>query len=141
MSEQFDRELPADGFTELLGIEHLDPGDADARVRVEVSGKIRQPFGIVHGGAYSLLAETISSGTTAEAVFPDGNVALGHSNSATFLRPISEGHVTATGRVIHRGRSSWVWDIECADDDGRLAAVVRCVVAVRPMRSSPETGS
>jgi 1,4-dihydroxy-2-naphthoyl-CoA hydrolase len=123
-----------DGLTELLGIEHLDPGDADAAARVEVSDRIRQPFGLVHGGVYSLLAETITSRATGAAVYADGLVPLGQSNSATFLRPIADGHVTATGRVVRRGRTTWVWDVDCTDDAGRLAAVVRCVVAVRPRR-------
>jgi len=126
------RELRPDGLTELLGIEHLPPGEADAMARLEVTDSIRQPFGLVHGGVYSLLAETISSKATAEAVYADGMAALGQSNSATFLRPISDGRVTATGRIVHRGRTSWVWDVECADDEGRVAAIVRCVIAVRP---------
>ena len=126
------REPRPDGLTELLGIEHLPPGEADAIARLEVTDSIRQPFGLVHGGVYSLLAETVSSKATAEAVYADGMAALGQSNSATFLRPISDGHVTATGRIVHRGRTSWVWDVECADDEGRVAAVVRCVIAVRP---------
>lgn len=127
-----DRELRPDGITELLGIEHLDPGDADALARVEVTDRIRQPYGLVHGGVYSLLAETITSRATALAVHGDRMAAMGQSNSATFLRPISSGNVTATGRVIRRGRTTWVWDVDCTDDEGRLAAVVRCVVAVRP---------
>jgi 1,4-dihydroxy-2-naphthoyl-CoA hydrolase len=127
-----DRGLRADGLTELLGIDHLDPGDADALARVEVTDRIRQPYGLVHGGVYSLLAETITSRATALAVHADGMAAVGQSNNATFLRPISSGHVTATGRVIRRGRTTWVWDVDCTDDEGRLAAVVRCVVAVRP---------
>jgi 1,4-dihydroxy-2-naphthoyl-CoA hydrolase len=121
-----------DGLTELLGIQHLEPGGADALARVEVTDDIRQPYGLVHGGVYSLLAETITSRATAIAVHADGMAALGQSNSATFLRPISDGHVTATGRVIHRGRTTWIWDVECTDDEGRVAAVVRCVIAVRP---------
>jgi 1,4-dihydroxy-2-naphthoyl-CoA hydrolase len=125
-------ELRPDGLTELLGIEHLEPGEADALARIEVGDHVRQPYGLVHGGVYSLLAETISSRATALAVQSDGMAALGLSNSATFLRPISDGHVTATGRIIHRGRTTWVWDVECTDDEGRVAAVVRCVVAVRP---------
>jgi 1,4-dihydroxy-2-naphthoyl-CoA hydrolase len=127
-----DRGLHADGLTELLGIDHLNPGDADALARVEVTDRIRQPYGLVHGGVYSLLAETITSRATALAVHADGMAAVGQSNNATFLRPISSGHVTATGRVIRRGRTTWVWDVDCTDDEGRLAAVVRCVVAVRP---------
>ena len=121
-----------DGLTKLLGIEHLDPGEADAAARVEVTDQIRQPFGLVHGGVYSLLAETITSRATGAAVYGEGMAPLGQSNGATFLRPIASGHVTATGHVIHRGRTTWVWDVECSDDEGRLAAVVRCVVAVRP---------
>jgi 1,4-dihydroxy-2-naphthoyl-CoA hydrolase len=126
-------ELRPDGLTELLGIEHLDPGDADARARLEVTDRIRQPFGLVHGGVYSVLAETITSRATGMAVLADGMASLGQSNSATFLRPISEGHVTAIGRVIRRGRTTWVWDVDCTDDEGRVAAVIRCVVAVRPV--------
>jgi 1,4-dihydroxy-2-naphthoyl-CoA hydrolase len=125
-------ERRGDGLTELLGIEHLDPGDADAVARVEVTDSIRQPFGLVHGGVYSLLAETITSRATGQAVRADGMVPLGQSNSATFLRPIADGHVTAIGRIVRRGRTTWVWDVDCTDDEGRLAAVVRCVVAVRP---------
>ena len=45
--------------------------------------------------------------------------AMGQSNSATFLRPITEGHVNAVARPRHRGRTSWVWDVEIADDEGR----------------------
>lgn len=126
-------QLRPDGLTQLLGIEHLDPGDADALARLEVTDRIRQPFGLVHGGVYSLLAETISSRATGEAVFAKGMAPLGQSNSATFLRPIAAGHVTARGRVIHRGKTSWVWDVDCTDDESRIAAVVRCVIAVRPI--------
>ena len=46
--------------------------------------------------------------------------AMGQSNSATFLRPITEGHVNAVARPRHRGRTTWVWDVEITDDEGRL---------------------
>ena len=120
-----------DGPSTILGIEEVDPGDADAAVRVAVTDDVRQPFGLVHGGIYSLLAETVTSRATGEAVYAEGKVPMGQSNAATFLRPVTEGHVTASARAIHRGRRSWVWDVECTDDEGRIAAVVRCVVAVR----------
>ena len=122
----------AEGLNEVLGIELLDPGDADGRARFEVADAVRQPFGIVHGGVYSAVAETVASAMTYAAVAGDGMVAMGQSNTANFLRPVTEGNVHATGRVIHRGRTTWVWDVDCADDAGRLAAVVRVVIAVRP---------
>ena len=114
-----------------LGIELLEPGDVDGRATFAVVDAVRQPFGLVHGGAYSAVAETLASAMTHAAVEGDGMVAMGQSNTANFLRPVTEGRVHATGRVIHRGRTTWVWDVDCTDDDGRLAAVVRVVIAVR----------
>ena len=58
---------------------------------------------------------------------------MGQSNSATFMRPITEGHVNAVARTRHRGRTTWVWDVEITDDEERLCALVRMTVAVRPV--------
>lgn len=119
-------------LNETLGIRLLDAGDADGRAVFDVTDAVRQPFGLVHGGVYSAVAETVASAMTYAAVSGDGMVAMGQSNTANFLRPITAGQVHATGTVIHRGRTTWVWDVECADDAGRVAAVVRVVIAVRP---------
>jgi 1,4-dihydroxy-2-naphthoyl-CoA hydrolase len=120
-----------DGLGEMLGIEHLEGAEGVARARVAVSERVLQPYGLVHGGAYSVLAETVCSKATAEAVIGEGRIAMGQSNNATFLRPISEGHLNATATVRHRGRTSWVWEVEIVDDAGRLCALVRVTVAVR----------
>jgi uncharacterized protein (TIGR00369 family) len=72
------------------------------------------------------------SKATNEAVTPEGKFAVGQSNNATFLRPISEGHVNAAANVRHRGRTSWVWQVEITDDEGRLCALAQVVVALRP---------
>ena len=121
-----------DGLADHVGIEWLESTPERARARVAVTDGIRQPAGIVHGGAYSVIAETICSRATLRAVWDEGMVAMGQSNSATFLRPISEGHVNADAEVRHRGRTTWVWDCEFTDDEGRLCALVRMTVAVRP---------
>jgi 1,4-dihydroxy-2-naphthoyl-CoA hydrolase len=120
-----------DALGELIGIEHLETRDESVRARVPVSDRILQPYGLVHGGVYPALAETVCSKATAEAVTREGKLALGQSNNATFLRPISEGHVNATARARHRGRTSWVWQVEITDDADRLCALVHVVVAVR----------
>ena len=116
----------------VLGIELLETGEETATARLEVSDRVRQPYGIVHGGAYAALAETVVSHATAMAVWPDGMVAMGQSNDTSFLRPVSEGVVHAEARCKHRGRSSWVWEVEFTDDDGRLCALSRVTMAVRP---------
>jgi 1,4-dihydroxy-2-naphthoyl-CoA hydrolase len=120
-----------DALGELIGVEHLEAGEDAARARVPVTDRILQPYGLVHGGVYPVLAEIVTSKATHEAVAGEGKAALGQSNDVTFLRPISGGHVNAEGRPRHRGRTSWVWQVELTDDEGRLCALAQVVVAVR----------
>ena len=122
------------GFSELIGVEDLGREDGLARARVAVGPKHMQPFGVVHGGVYSTLAETLCSRATYERVRDDGMLAFGQSISATFVRPIAEGHVNATARARHRGRTTWVWQVEITDDEDRLCGLVEMVVAVREPR-------
>lgn len=129
-----------DGLSELIGVEYLELGSEGARARIEVTDSVRQPFGIVHGGAFAVLAESLCSRATYAAVAADGMVAMGQSNQASFLRPVSAGHVTCEATARHRGRTSWVWDCELSDDEGRLCALVRMTIAVRPMPESGSTG-
>jgi 1,4-dihydroxy-2-naphthoyl-CoA hydrolase len=90
-----------------------------------------QPMGIVHGGVYAAIAETLASMGTALGVRAEGRVPLGMSNNTSFLRPVSQGTVHGVGVAIHRGRMSWVWDVEMRDDQGRLCATSRVTIAVR----------
>jgi 1,4-dihydroxy-2-naphthoyl-CoA hydrolase len=121
-----------DGLGDLIGLEYLDAGTDEVRARVEVTDAVRQPAGLVHGGVYAAIAESICSAATWQAVHGDGMIAMGQSNSTTFLRPITEGRVNAVARPRHRGRTTWVWDVEITDDEGRACALVRMTVAVRP---------
>jgi uncharacterized protein (TIGR00369 family) len=132
MSEAPASGLGRDGFNELVGIEILEPDGEVARARVEVNDRLHQPYGIVHGGVHATIAETICSFATAVGVGADGKIAVGQSNSTTFLRPITAGHINAAATPRHRGRTSWVWDVDITDDDGRLCAVSRLIIAVRP---------
>lgn len=100
--------------------------------RFEVQAQHKQPYGLVHGGVYAALAETVTSVATAMAVLADGNIATGQSNNTTFMRPATGGHVHAEARRRHRGRTTWVWDVDMTDDEGRLCAISRMTIAVRP---------
>jgi uncharacterized protein (TIGR00369 family) len=88
----------------------------------------------VHGGLYASIAESITSIATATAVASDGMIATGMSNQTSFLRPITEGTVHATAVRRHRGRTTWMWDVEITDDAARLCAVSRMTIAVRAPR-------
>jgi uncharacterized protein (TIGR00369 family) len=61
-------------------------------------------------------------------------VAVGLANSASFLRPITDGHLNALARRRHAGRTTWIWDVELSDDEGRLCALVRMTIAIREAR-------
>jgi 1,4-dihydroxy-2-naphthoyl-CoA hydrolase len=98
--------------------------------------RVRQPFGIVHGGAYAALAETLASVATYFAVEGNGEIAVGQNNDTSFLRPVSEGTVHAEGTRRHRGRTSWIWDVEFKDEQGRVCALSRVTIAVRPAPAS-----
>ncbi|MFL5907643.1 MAG: PaaI family thioesterase [Solirubrobacterales bacterium] len=122
------------GFAEMIGVEWIDLDPDNARARISVQPHHLQPFGVVHGGLYASLAESICSAATYKTVREDGMVALGQSNDTNFLRPIAEGHISAIARTRHRGRTTWLWDVEITDDDNLLCALVRMTIAVRPRR-------
>lgn len=127
--------VQGDRLASLIGLEDIGFEGDRAWARLPVTDKLRQPFGIVHGGIYPVVAETVCSAATYMAVAGDGMVAMGQANNASFLRPVSEGTIHAEARVIHRGRTTWVWDCDLRDDNERLCAVVRMTVAVRPAPS------
>lgn len=117
----------------LLGFEFLESSAESCRARFSVEDRVRQPFGLVHGGAYAALAETMVSLATHTAVSENGDFAVGQSNHTSFLRPVTDGSILAEGRPRHRGRTSWVWDVDFTDDAGRLCAISRVTMAVRPV--------
>jgi len=120
--------MAAPPFDALYGIE-IEAASADgARGRVPVSDAVRQPAGLVHGGVYASMAESLAVAATQAAT---GRIAVGHSSQTSFLRPITAGAVHAEGRPRHSGRSTWVWEFDITDDEGRLCALVRMTVALR----------
>lgn len=129
-----ERDVPPSPFDIHIGTEWLDLGPDEARARIAVEDHHKQPFGLVHGGVLATLAESLCTPATAVALADDGMTAVGQSNDTTFLRPITEGHMNAVGRPRHRGRTTWIWDVEISDDDERVCALARLTIAVRPSR-------
>jgi 1,4-dihydroxy-2-naphthoyl-CoA hydrolase len=126
--------LPQDfptGFDRLFGLEVLEVSDTLARGQVRVRDELKQAYGIVHGGVYAALAESLASIATALVVAEDGKLAVGLSNQTSFLRPITDGTVHGVAVRKHRGRTTWVWEVEMSDDDGRVCVLTRMTIAVR----------
>jgi uncharacterized protein (TIGR00369 family) len=119
------------GFEALIGLE-ITSWDGDVvRGRVEVRDELKQPAGLIHGGVYASIAESMASLATHFAVSEQGKTALGLANQTSFLRPITEGTIHASATARHRGRTTWVWDVEISDDQGRVCVLTRMTVAVR----------
>ncbi|HZH23990.1 MAG TPA: PaaI family thioesterase [Solirubrobacteraceae bacterium] len=123
------RRMP--GFDGLYGLELLAISDEEVRAQVVVRDEHKQPAGLVHGGVFASIAESIASFATWLAVRDEGLSAQGLSNQTSFLRPVVDGTIHAIGRRRHRGRTTWVWDVEISDDAARLCALVRMTIAVR----------
>jgi 1,4-dihydroxy-2-naphthoyl-CoA hydrolase len=120
-------------FDALIGTEWLDDDPDGARVRIELRDELRQPVGLLHGGVMSTLVESICSRATALAVLDEGMMAMGQSIAVSFIRPVTAGGAEVKARARHRGRTTWVWDAEVLDDDGKLCALAQMTIAVRPL--------
>ena len=124
-------ELQASPFDRHYGLEVDEATDEVVRGRVPVGEHLLQPVGLVHGGVHASIAEALASLGTNVGVVPDGKIGLGQSNHSSFLRPVSEGTIHGLARRRHRGRTTWIWDVELTDDGGRLCALSRVTIAVR----------
>jgi uncharacterized protein (TIGR00369 family) len=123
------------GFDRLYGLRLLECSETQVRAEVRVRPEVCQPYGLVHGGMYASIAESMTSLVTGMSVREQGELAMGLSNNTSFLRPISEGVVHAHATRVHRGRTTWVWDVRFSDDADRTCALTRMTVAVRPQRT------
>lgn len=124
------------GFDAFYGLELLELTPELGRGRLVIADRHRQPLGVVHGGVYAAIAEGLASYATAAVVYPKGFAAFGMSNQTSFLRPATEGVLHATAVRKHAGRTTWVWEVEIADDHHRVCALSRMTIAVRELTAS-----
>lgn len=116
--------LPAfeDRFVGLLGLRVVHD-DGTVRGRVEITPALQQPYGIVHGGVYCSIVETLASHAAAMRAADDGNVVVGVANSTDFLRATREGVLEAVAEPVHVGRSQHLWQVRIwREADGKAVA-------------------
>lgn len=121
----------ADSIVKHLGIEFTEAGEGYLLARMPVDGRTHQPFGILHGGASVVLAESL--GSTASWMLlddPANQKAVGLEINANHLRPVREGWVYGRCTPIHTGRTTHVWDVRITDEGGKLVCVSRLTVAI-----------
>jgi 1,4-dihydroxy-2-naphthoyl-CoA hydrolase len=117
-----------------LGIEFVDAGPDWLIGRMPVDARTIQPFGLLHGGASVLLAETLGSMAANLCVDPARFYCIGQEINANHLRAVRQGWVTGRATPIHRGRTSQVWEIRIADEADRLVCIARLTMAVLERR-------
>ncbi len=105
---------------ETLDIEYVDVGENFLIARMPVGPKVFQPDGVLHGGATVALAESV--GSAASYIFLDANklVVRGIEIAANHVRSVREGFVYAKASMIHRGRTTQLWEIKVTNGDGEL---------------------
>ena len=119
-----------EGFLDLNWLE-LEPDSVHVQFRVREN--LKQPLGLLHGGVYAGVAETIASIATVANVWRDGFIGSGLSNYASFLRPITEGVVDVRARLRGHDDREWTWGHEFRDERDNLCALVDVTIAVRPI--------
>ena len=113
-----------------LDIKILDAGDNYIRGSMPVDHRTQQPFGVLHGGASAVLAETLASIGANHCVDWETHYCVGMELNANHLRPVRSGRVIGTATAIHIGRTTQVWDIKIHDERERLICVSRLTLAV-----------
>ena len=114
----------------VLGIELTEQSAERIVATMPVHAATHQPFGLLHGGASLVLAETVASFRTCQAIDQQKEIADGLEINANHIRGKKDGVVTAIGTPLHKGRTTMIWDIKILDEEERLICVSRCTVAI-----------
>jgi len=123
---------PKGHIGDLLGIEFTEIGPDSVSARMPVNEKTHQPYGILHGGASVVLAESLGSVASNMIINSDKYIGVGLEVNANHLRPVKSGFVTGICTPIHIGGKTHVWDIKLYDDRGKMNCIGRLTVAIIP---------
>ncbi|GAA0915491.1 hotdog fold thioesterase [Rothia nasimurium] len=117
---------------ETLDIRFIEVGDDWLRATMPVDHRTKQPFGLLHGGASVVLAETLGSTASLLTLDVEKEVAVGLDINANHIRGVRGGFVTGTAKAAHLGRTTQVWEIRIEDEAGKLVCLSRLTMAVIP---------
>jgi len=122
---------------EVLDITFDASDDNSITASMVVDHRTHQPFGLLHGGASVVLAETLGSMASYMCIDQKQFYCVGIEVNANHLRGVRSGRVSAVARPVHRGRTTHVWDIRLTDDSGKLTCISRLTIAVVPLGETP----
>ncbi|CAN5451216.1 hotdog fold thioesterase [soil metagenome] len=114
----------------LLGLEFTALGDDFLKMKMPVDERTKQPYGLLHGGASCVLAETAGSMASSLVIDPDKFICVGLEINANHVRSARQGYVVATATPLHLGTNTHVWDIKIHDETEKLICISRLTVAI-----------
>ena len=119
---------------EYIGIEFTELGENFLKAKMPVDHRTRQPYGLLHGGASCVLAETLGSIASALVIDQSKFICVGLEINANHIRSARSGYVSGTASPIHLGNSTHVWDIRIHDEENKLVCISRLTVAILAKR-------
>ena len=142
MSIWFDKNLSVEKLkplglgtmAEYLDIQWVEVGDDFLKARLPVNQKTIQPYGLLHGGASCVLAETIGSVGSAMVIDHSKYYCVGLEINANHIRGVRKGYVTGVAAPLHLGSTTHVWDIRIYDESEKLACISRLTVIIIPRK-------
>jgi len=117
-------------MSEYIGMEFTEIGEDYIRGRLKITEKVRQPFGLLHGGASVALAESLGSIGANLIIDPTKYYCVGLDINANHVRGVREGYVYGEARPLHIGKATQVWEIKLTDEAGKLVCISRLTMAV-----------
>ncbi|TMM56978.1 hotdog fold thioesterase [Maribacter algarum] len=119
---------------ETLEIEYIDVGEDFLVAKMPVNPRVHQPDGVLHGGATVALAESV--GSTASYIFMDAQKVFvrGIEIAANHVKSIKEGEVFAKAIIIHKGRTTQLWEIKVTDTEGNLISLCKLTTISLPRK-------
>ena len=117
---------------ETLGIEFVDLTEDTLVARMPVSSRVHQPDGVLHGGATVALAESVGSAGAISFLSSDDIVIRGIEISANHVKSVRDGFVYAQAKIIHKGRTTQLWQIRITNEDDELVSMVKLTTITLP---------
>ncbi len=125
-----------DTLMETLEMEYVDvdPKKGMLQVRMPVSPRVHQPMGLLHGGATAAVAETVGSAASAMFARPEEYAILGLQLSCNHIKSKREGYVFGTANILHKGRTTHLWEIVITDEAGEMISHCKLTNVIMPLK-------
>ncbi|MEH6565422.1 MAG: hotdog fold thioesterase [Halopseudomonas sp.] len=130
---------PGEHINTLLDIRLEEHGDDWISASMPVDSRTHQPYGILHGGASVVLAESVGSIASHLCIDSSRFYCVGLEVNANHLKAVKSGRVTALAKPLHLGRTTHVWDIRLSNEQGAMTCIVRLTMAIVPLESGKKT--